>query len=300
MTRAGPFQHVSAGGMSLLVHGVFVAFLLLGVTWRSQPQLPIEAELWSDLPESTVLPEPLPVSPPEPLPVLPPPQQPVTPEPVKPEPVKPEAAKPEAAKPDIALERAEKKRLEKAAREQEVLQRQEAEAAAREEKARLQQVENERLAQLEKERQEQLRREQARRETERKQMEQELARQAQEELVAEEAQLRVAQRQQQEKASRHARLVGEFQDRIRNKILGHVRLLPRNLSGNPQVVFRVALLPNGEVLRVTLVRGSGLTAYDQDMERAIFKASPLPLPNEREVAAAFREDLILKFRPHDE
>lgn len=276
--------------MSLLVHGVFVAFLLLGVTWRSQPQLPVVAELWGDLPESTVLPEPLPAMPPEPLPVLPPPRQPVTSEPVK----------PEVAKPDIALERAEKKRLEKAVREQEALQRQEAEAAAREEKTRLQQVENERLAQLEKERQEQLRREQARREMERKQMEQEFARQAQEELAAEEAQLRGAQRQQQERASRHARLVGEFQDRIRNKILGHVRLLPRNLTGNPEVVFRVALLPNGEVLRVTLVRGSGLTAYDQDMERAIFKASPLPLPNEREVAAAFREDLILKFRPRDE
>lgn len=289
MTRAGPFQHVSAGGMSLLVHGVFVAFLLLGVTWRSQPQLPVEAELWSDLPVTSALPEPLPVPPPEPLPVVPSPPQPVKPEPVK----------PEVVKPDIALERAEKKRLEKAAREQEALQRQEAEAAARDEKARLQQVENERLAQLEKERQAQLRREQARREAERKQMEQELARQAQEELAAEEAQLRGAQRQQQDRANRHARLVGEFQDRIRNKILGYVNL-PHNLAGNPEVVFRVALFPNGDVRDVTLLRGSGQPAYDREMENAIRKASPLPLPNEREVAAVFREDLILKFRPRDE
>jgi colicin import membrane protein len=274
--------------MSLLVHGVFVAFLLLGVTWRSQPQLPVEAELWRALPESAVLPEPLPEILPEPLPVVLPPPEPA-----------PEPIKPEVAKPDIALERAEKKRLEKAAREQEALQRQAAEAAARDEQARLQQVENERLALVEKERQAQLRREQARREMDRKQMEQELARQAREELAAEEAQLRGAQRQQQERASRHARLVGEFQDRIRSKILGYVNL-PLNLAGNPEVIFKVRLLPNGEVLSVTLLRSSGQPAYDREMERVILKASPLPLPNEREVAAVFREDLILKFRPRDE
>ncbi len=290
MTRTGPFQHVSAGGMSLLVHGAFVAFLLLGVTWRSMPQLPVEAELWNDLPESVVLPEAPPELPPEPLPEPPP-------QPVKPVPVPP-VAQPEVAKPDIALERAEKKKREQDAREQEALRLQAAAEAARAEQDRLAQVEKDRLAREEKERQAQARREQARRDAERRQMEQELARQAQEELAAEENQLRGAQRLQQEKASRQARVVSEFQDRIRNKILGHVRL-PPSLSGNPAVEFRVVLLPNGEVLRVTLLRGSGQQAYDQEMERAIYKASPLPLPSEREVAAVFREDLILKFRASD-
>lgn len=255
MTQAGPFQHISAGGMSLLVHGVFVAFLLLGVTWRSQPQLPVQAELWVDLPASPVMPEPLPELPPEPLPIIPPTEP------------------------------------QEAARQAELLRQ--AEVAARIEK-------QEKLAQAEKDRLALLRAEQMRRESERKLLEREAARQAQEELVAEEAELRGAQQRLRDKSSRQARLIGEYQDRIRNKILSYVRAPPPNLSGNPEVVFRVALLPNGEVLRVTLVRGSGLTAYDQDMERAIFKASPLPLPGEREVAAAFREDLILKFRPRDD
>ena len=290
MTHAGPFQHISAGGMSLLVHGLFVAFLLLGVTWRSMPQLPVEAELWIDLPESAMLPEALPELPPEPLPELPPPP---------PEPAKAAAVAPEVAKPDIALERAEKKKREKAALEQEILRRQETEEVARVERERLAQVEKERLAQTEKDRQAQVRREQMRREAERKQVEQDLARQAAEELAAEETQLRGAMRQQQERANRQARLVGEFQDRIRSKILGHVRL-PPTLSGNPGVEFRVVLLPNGEVLRVTLERGSGQPVYDQEMERAIYKASPLPLPNDREAAAAFREGLILKFRASDQ
>lgn len=266
MTRAGSFQHVSAGGMSLLVHGAFISFLLLGVSWRNLPHLPVEAELWSALPEPSAA--PMPERPSEPLPA-------------------PEAARPEVAKPDIALERAEKKRAEKEAREQEETRRQ------AEEHARLEKDKAERSAQAEKLRQEQLQRTQARRE-----MEQELARQVQEELDAEETQLRGTLQRQQARSSRHARLVGEFQDRIRGKILGYLRL-PHNLTGNPEVVFKVALLPNGEVVRVTLVRGSGQPAYDQEMERAILKASPLPLPNEREAAAAFRDDLILKFRPRD-
>ncbi|MBU1664393.1 MAG: cell envelope integrity protein TolA [Gammaproteobacteria bacterium] len=198
-----------------------------------------------------------------------------------------EAAKPEVAKPDIALERAEKKRLAKEASEQLELRRQ------AEEKTRIEKENADRAVQAEQRRQELLQRAQARRE-----MEQELARQAQEELDAEETQMRGALQRQQARSSRHAQLVGEFQDRIRSKILGYLRL-PQHLSGNPEVVFKVMLLPNGEVLRVILVRGSGQPAYDQEMERAILKASPLPLPNERDVAAVFRDDLILKFRPRD-
>jgi colicin import membrane protein len=281
MTRVAPFQHVSAGGMSLLVHGMFIAFLLFGVSWRSQPHLPVEAELWSALPEP---PAPPPLSPPEPVPAAIPP---------------PEVAKPEAAKPDIALERAEKKRREQEAREQEALQRKEAARQAElqrqaEEQARLKKEKAEKAEQAEKLRQEQVQRAQARRE-----MEQELARQAQDELDAEETQLRGALQKQQARASRQDRLVDEFRDRIRSKILGYLRL-PHNLSGNPEVVFKVTLLPNGEVLRAFLVRSSGQPAYDHEMERAILRASPLPLPNERDAAAVFRDGLILKFRPRDE
>lgn len=281
MTRAGPFQHLSSGGMALLVHGAFVGFLLMSISWRSLPHLPVEAELWSALPDAPA--ELVPELPPEPpLQPLPPPEGP------KIEAVKPELPKPVVAKPDIALERAEKKRIAQAAREQQELRRQ------AEEKARIDKERSDQAAQAEKLRQEQLQRIQARRE-----MEQELVRQAQDELDAEEAQLRDTLLRQQARNSRQARLVGEFQDRIRGKILGYLRL-PHNLTGNPEVIFRVALLPNGEVVRVTLVRSSGQPAYDHEMERAILKASPLPLPNERDVAAVFRDDLILKFRPRED
>ncbi|MDP2433722.1 MAG: cell envelope integrity protein TolA [Pseudomonadota bacterium] len=281
MNRAGPFQHISSGGMSLLVHGAFVGFLLMSISWRSLPHLPVEAELWSALPEPPAA--LVPALPPEPpLEALPAPELP------KIEAPQPEVAKPALAKPDIALERAEKRRIAKEASEQLELQRQ------AEEQTRIEKENADRAAQVEKLRQVQLQRAQARRE-----MEQELTRQAREELEAEETQLRGVLQRQQASSRRQARLVGEFQDRIRGKILGYLRL-PHNLTGNPEVIFRVALLPNGEVVRVTLVRGSGQPAYDQEMERAILKASPLPLPNERDVAAVFRDDLILKFRPRED
>jgi colicin import membrane protein len=292
MTRAGPFQHVSAGGMSLLVHGFLLAFLLYSVSWRSLPHQPVEAELWSALPEP---PAPLPVLPPEPKPAPEPSR-----ETAKPEVAKPVVAKPEVAKPDIALERAEKKRreketLEKEALEKEALQRQEAARQAElqrqaEEQARL---EKEKAAQAEKLRQAQ-QREQAR-----QQMLQELDRQAHQELDAEDSQLRVALRRQQASASRAARLIDEAQERIRDRIRSYLRL-PQNLVGNPEAMFRVILLPNGEVLRATLLRGSGQPSYDDEVERAILKASPLPLPSDPDARAAFRDGLILKFRPRED
>jgi len=95
------------------------------------------------------------------------------------------------------------------------------------------------------------------------------------------------------------KLLDDYKSRIQSKIRGLVRQ-PVKLKGNPEVVYRVDLLPNGEVVRATLLKSSGLATYDQEVERAIWRASPLPLPPDRDAAAAFRDGLELKFRPHDE
>jgi colicin import membrane protein len=50
------------------------------------------------------------------------------------------------------------------------------------------------------------------------------------------------------------------------------------------------------VLSTKLVRSSGNPAYDAAVERAILKASPLPLPANREL---FARELRLTFRPLD-
>jgi len=71
--------------------------------------------------------------------------------------------------------------------------------------------------------------------------------------------------------------VNAWADEIRLKIRANMTL-PRAIDGNPSVVFRVTLRPNGEVLIVKLQRSSGQKDFDAAVQRAIQKASPLPLP----------------------
>lgn len=85
------------------------------------------------------------------------------------------------------------------------------------------------------------------------------------------------------------------------RISSHVRrfvIMPPDVMGNPQAEFDVSLIPTGEVLNVKLSRSSGNPAYDNAVERAIRKASPLPLPTDPSLVGRFRE-LKLKFRPNE-
>jgi colicin import membrane protein len=87
----------------------------------------------------------------------------------------------------------------------------------------------------------------------------------------------------------------EYVNRIRAKVRQNW-ILPPDLQGNPQCVFKVVQLPTGEVLEARLVKGSGNAAYDEAVHRAILKSSPLPLPASRE---HFYRELELTFRPRD-
>lgn len=176
----------------------------------------------------------------------------------------------------------EKKQLEEK-RRQEVRQRQE--------ELRRQET----LRELEEEQTALRQRRQQQREEARQQMERELARQMADELNVERNQMRL-----QAEAVARGKMVLDFQDRIRLKIRGLLRLPPLS-KANIEVVFKVNLLPNGEVNgRPVLVKSSGVPAYDSAVERAIVGASPLPLPPDKEAAALFREGLELKFRPYEE
>lgn len=86
-----------------------------------------------------------------------------------------------------------------------------------------------------------------------------------------------------------------------SRISSHIRrfiIMPPDVVGNPQAEFEVSLIPTGEVLNVKLSRSSGNPAYDNAVERAIRKASPLPLPTDPALVGRFRE-LKLKFRPNE-
>lgn len=120
---------------------------------------------------------------------------------------------------------------------------------------------------------------------------------------------RLAERRARQEAEREAAQIGErraaqasaralaaWTDRIKQKIRPNV-VVPPGVSGNPEAVFDVSLLPDGSVLSVRLKTSSGNSALDAAIERAINKSSPLPRPED---ASVFSRELTLRFRPLEE
>jgi colicin import membrane protein len=281
-------QQFSAGALAMVVHLFFFAALVFGVSWKTLPALPVYADLWNALP---ALP-----SPPEPEPPLEPEVKPAPPLKPAPLPKPPPPVEKVPPKVDIAIKEKEEKR-----------KRLEAEKRRQQELEEQRKLEEQRLREevlKEEQRLEEQRRLEAKRKAEAQRLAQEKMRKDLEKALAEEMaadlaqeRSRLAEAQQQAAASAaREKMVLDYRDRISLKIRGLLRL-PPNLKGNPEAVFKVRLLANGEVVGVSLVKSSGQPAYDQEVERAILKASPLPLPPDREAAAGFRENLQLKFRP---
>jgi colicin import membrane protein len=126
-----------------------------------------------------------------------------------------------------------------------------------------------------------------------------------EKAALEQQQLAAEQKERQERQMREMiarqqaaalqKALASWSDKIRARVRGNI-ILPRDIQGNPEAIFDVALLPNGEVLTVRKRKSSGHPAYDEAVERAIMKSSPLPMPDDRSV---FRRDLELTFHPQD-
>jgi len=82
-------------------------------------------------------------------------------------------------------------------------------------------------------------------------------------------------------------------DRIRTKIKSYIAV-PSGINGNPEAIFEVIQIPSGDVINVKLVKSSGHQLYDDAVERAIRKSSPLPTPDRPE---QFVRELRLRFKP---
>lgn len=265
----------AAALLAVLMHVLFFILLVFGISWQSRHPQVTAVDLWSDLP-----PPPQPVEPPRPAPEVKAPPAPMPearPEP-KPEP-KPEA-KPEPVKPDILLK--EKAEKEKAEREKAEKEKAEKEKRKREEQQKLA-VANRKAA----EEQQRLIKEQSAKEEEERQTKQDR------EAALKTMQTELAATQ----AAAQNRLIKDYIDQIQAKIRRWV-VVPPDIQGNPQAVYKVVLLPGGDVLSATLVKSSGVPAYDGSIERAISKAQPLPLPPDPALFPRFRE-LDLQFRPND-
>ena len=101
-------------------------------------------------------------------------------------------------------------------------------------------------------------------------------------------------RQDQQAAAKN-RLVDEYKAKIQARIQRNV-VMPPDVANDARAKFLVTLLPGGAVLKAELKKSSGNVAYDNAVERAILKSSPLPLPPDAQLFSKFRE-LDLAFQP---
>jgi colicin import membrane protein len=253
--------------LALVVHAIFFALIVFGVTWQNRPEAPFVAEIWDKLPpaqKSAPPPTPEP-APPKPEPVKPPPEPPKTaPEPVKPAP-KPPEEKPEPPKPDPEIAR----KLE------------------REKREKVKQEE----AKREKERKDKADREKAKQEEAKKKREEEVRQKEEQEAF------RAAQQAREQAAAQRQAEYLQWVGKIRDKIRGKANV-PDTVIGRPEVQVHIRILPGGEVFDVAITKPSGNPTYDAAIERAVRSSSPLPVPAANsELFSQFR-DLTLNIK-HD-
>lgn len=264
--------------LAIAVHVAFIAVLIFSIRWQNRPPIPVTAELYAP-PAKAPVTEP-PAVPPEPERKVEPAPEPATrPEPPPPKAVprpEPKADAPDPRAADIARKaKQEEERQKKEAVERERREREKKEAVERDAEKR-KQDEQKRLAEA---------RDRQAREA------QELKAQAEREKAARDAQQKAAEAE----AAARSRAEADYIRRIQAKVKGNVTL-PPDLAGNPEAIFDVVQLPTGEIIDAVLKKSSGARAYDEAVQRAIQKSSPLPRPDRPEL---FQRTLTLKFRPQD-
>lgn len=308
---------VTSGVLTFAIHAAFAAMLFLSMSWQQRIEPHASVKLWQSLPTTTVkrtkpsrpkpappppeveaVPEPAPrpapvATPPPPsaalappradlaapirerveqpapkatniVPVEPPPPVAVTP--LQEQPAPQPAIDVEAMKRERALALAELLREDETTRLDDSLER-EREARTAEQRQRLE--ERERT----------------------------LARELSEIRIATE-QRRDEQQAQEEREAAARAVTEDYRARISASIRQRV-ILPPDLQGNPQAIYAVSLLPGGTVTEVRLVKTSGVATYDAAVERAIFAAQPLPVPEDPGMFQANFKNLSLKFRPKE-
>lgn len=264
--------------LALLAHGLLIAALAFGVSWRTSEPPVVQAELWAAVPtQAAPLSVPATV---EPTPqVAPPPQPPAPPPQATPE--------PQAEVPDASIAREQAKKEERARKAQQ--QREEAKQKELERKQALaaQRTENQRAEKL--------------------RLEKEL-----QQLKAEEKQL-AAQREANLKrllnqagsgpggeaggtgtaaqtAAPSAGYAGRINGRIRPNIV-----FTEILTTNPVAEVELRLAPDGRIVSQRLITSSGVKAWDDAVLRAIERTEVLP----RDVDGRVPSPIVIAFRPRD-
>ena len=277
--------------LAIAVHVAFIAVLVFSLRWQNRQPEPMMAELYAPPPKTPIVeqavPEPTPQPQPRPEPAAPPAPEPAREPPppkVAPKPA-PSVEKPDTRAADIAQKakaEEERKKREQAAREKKEREKKEVEQRETE-KRKLD--EQRRLTEA---------RERQKRDTETLERQTREADALRAQAEREQATRAAQQKADAETAARN-RAEADYIRRIQAKVKGNV-VLPPDMPGTPEAIFDVIQLPTGEIIDTVLRKSSGIRAYDDAVQRAIVKSSPLPRPDRPDL---FQRTLTLKFRPQD-
>ena len=96
-------------------------------------------------------------------------------------------------------------------------------------------------------------------------------------------------------AARAQSAIARYKALIRQKVEQNWVRPPDSRRGM-QCVVKVRLVPGGDVLEADVVRSSGDAVFDRSVVNAVYRASPLPLPDDSTLFPYFR-DLEFTFKP---
>ncbi len=246
---------------SLLAHGLLLAALTFGVSWRSRDNETFSAELWSAVPQ---------VAAPQPVQVAPEPPAPAP----TPAPPPPQAAPPQPTEAEIAIERAHKRKVEEERRKAEAEAEAEKKKAEADKKKREQALKAEQAAQVAREAQaaEQRREEQLRRIT----------------GMAGTATSGTGT------AARDSAPSATYLGRLKKAVRDRIAFTGGTTADNAAVEIEVRATPTGDILSRRITKSSGHREWDEAVERAIDKLSKLP---PADAGSVIPTSLVLIVRP---
>ena len=271
--------------MAMLLHALFVASLLFVFKFPNSviaTPLAIEASLVSA--ESLEMAPPPVVKQPEPEPEPEPEREP------EPEP-EPEVEEPDEAEKERAEAEERMRQEELASEQQRIRDEQEADRRKKEKEAEERRQKDE--AELERKRVEA---EKKRLEDiERQRKENERLRQLALEQEAEELRVSEIREEEAHLAAMSSGAMAKYQFALQQKIMRNW-VAPASALPGIECVIDVRQSPGGDVISATVGRCNGDAAVRRSIEAAVFKASPLPEPEDRNL---FQRDLRITFKPEE-
>jgi colicin import membrane protein len=283
--------------LAATVHAALFAFLWFGVRWQNETPVAVEAEIWSPQPREAA---PRPQPEPEPKPEIKPEPKPVIKETPKPQVIEPPIVRPD---PEIAIAQEKKRKLLIEKKRQD----QEREEERLEKKNKLAEQEAEKQEKLAEQKAKEKRIAQAEAEAAKKKAETDQAKKFAEEKkrkLQNEADAKFAE-QRKENLARITNQAGAggtgdapkaqggradpgYTSRLSAKIKSNTTyIVPPDLGNNPAVEYTVELLPDGSVRSIKKLRPSGLSGFDEAVERAIRRSEPYPADKSGAVPSSF-------------